>query len=486
MYDHGMEAHGLNSDPTKRIERRLAEVSGHLNVLHAELVSLMAEVLEGGLWQGWGINTPAWWLAWHTGLSPHRARAVVAAAERFAELPVTMAAFAAGELAVDQVAPIVAYVPSRLDGEVCELAKSASVHQLRQVVRAYPFGEPVRASEANGDDATCAVSVADESVSDESAADESVAPGGDADSSAAAPGGDAASAAAVPGDDASSGDAPSCDASSGGAPSSVEARDRVMLAEGSLSMYYDDDGRFRMMVDAPLDAGLVIEAALSEARDALFRAGVRGAGPLDALLECSNRSLDAASKGLSSRADRFRIYVHLDTEGAWVNNGPRVPAALLDRLISDGVVQPLWLTEGRPVSVGRATRVIAPHLRRLVLDRDKGCRTPGCTNTVGVECHHVQWWQRDGGPTDTSNIAGACSTCHDTIHRGDMVVTGNADLPDGLVYTRRDGTVIRGAAPPIPPTGPPPQPDRPYRHPTGERLDRRWLWFSEPPRSKAS
>ena len=455
MYDHGMEASGLNSDPTMRIERRLAEVSGHLNVLHAELVSLMAEVLEGGLWQGWGINTPAWWLAWHTGLSPHRARAVVAAAERFAELPVTMAAFAAGELAVDQVAPIVAFVPARLDGEVCELAKSASVHQLRQVVRAYPFGEPVRAVEAASDGAAGA-----ESVSDESAADESVAAGG-----GAVPGGDAAS---------------------GGAPSSVEARDRAMLAEGSLSMYYDDDGRFRMTVDAPLDAGLVIEAALSEARDALFRAGVRGAGPLDALLECSNRSLDAASKGLSSRADRFRIYVHLDTEGAWVNNGPRVPAALLDRLVSDGVVQPLWLTEGRPVSVGRATRVIAPHLRRLVLDRDKGCRTPGCTNTVGVECHHVQWWQRDGGPTDTSNIAGACSTCHDTIHRGDMVVTGNADLPDGLVYTRRDGTVIRGAAPPIPPTGPPPQPDRPYRHPTGERLDRRWLWFSEPPRSKAS
>ena len=450
-----MEASGLNSDPTMRIERRLAEVSGHLNVLHAELVSLMAEVLEGGLWQGWGINTPAWWLAWHTGLSPHRARAVVAAAERFAELPVTMAAFAAGELAVDQVAPIVAFVPARLDGEVCELAKSASVHQLRQVVRAYPFGEPVRAVEAASDGAAGA-----ESVSDESAADESVAAGG-----GAVPGGDAAS---------------------GGAPSSVEARDRAMLAEGSLSMYYDDDGRFRMTVDAPLDAGLVIEAALSEARDALFRAGVRGAGPLDALLECSNRSLDAASKGLSSRADRFRIYVHLDTEGAWVNNGPRVPAALLDRLVSDGVVQPLWLTEGRPVSVGRATRVIAPHLRRLVLDRDKGCRTPGCTNTVGVECHHVQWWQRDGGPTDTSNIAGACSTCHDTIHRGDMVVTGNADLPDGLVYTRRDGTVIRGAAPPIPPTGPPPQPDRPYRHPTGERLDRRWLWFSEPPRSKAS
>jgi hypothetical protein len=310
----------------------------------------------------------------------------------------------------------------------------------------------------------------------------------------------------------------------------LSERDRRALAEGMLNIWFDDEGRFHLTCEAPLDEGLIIEAALRDARDRLFRSGDTRVTMFDALVECCRHWFDSttgttgrparatgwatadqaerdgsdgsdASNGngngngngnddaprsaahRSSHGDRFRIYLHLDTEGAWVNQGPRVPAPLLDKLIAQGSIQPLWLTDGRPISVGRATRVVSPHLRRRVLDRDVGCRTPGCSSIVGLDAHHIAWWHRDHGATDTDNLAALCRRCHSTVHRGDMTIEGNADVPNGLVFKRADGTVIRGAASPVPPTGQPPTPGQPYQRPTGERLDRRWVWFSDPPPS---
>ena len=72
------------------LEDELASVCGHLNVLHARLVSLMRTALETEAWFGVGINTPAQWLAWQTGLSPERAKQIVRLAEREIELPVAV------------------------------------------------------------------------------------------------------------------------------------------------------------------------------------------------------------------------------------------------------------------------------------------------------------------------------------------------------------------------------------------------------------
>ena len=121
------------------LEAAVAEVCGALNAAHARLVSLVADALTTGAWQGWGIHSPVQWVAWQTGLSPARAADVVHMASRRAELPVTMAAFASGGLAVDQVAVVARRVPAIYEAAACELATSATVAQLRRVVNAYPF-----------------------------------------------------------------------------------------------------------------------------------------------------------------------------------------------------------------------------------------------------------------------------------------------------------------------------------------------------------
>ena len=119
------------------LQTRIAELCGHLNVLHAQLVQTVVEAVDGDLWMQSGIKSVEHWLAWQTGLSPAHAKQLVDTAGRASELPVTFAAFADGELSVDQVAIVAKYTPAHNDAEVCQLAKSATVNQLRSVMSRY-------------------------------------------------------------------------------------------------------------------------------------------------------------------------------------------------------------------------------------------------------------------------------------------------------------------------------------------------------------
>ena len=67
-------------------------------------------------------------------MSPARARRLVAMARRLSELPETKAAMEAGELCEDQVAVICRHAPAGIDGQAAELARSATVVQLRRVL----------------------------------------------------------------------------------------------------------------------------------------------------------------------------------------------------------------------------------------------------------------------------------------------------------------------------------------------------------------
>jgi len=66
-------------------------------------------------------------------------------------------------------------------------------------------------------------------------------------------------------------------------------------------------------------------------------------------------------------------------------------------------------------------------------------------------------------------------------HHGKLGISGNADEPDGVVFTNQAGNPIAQAgARPKPPRAPPSPPIGTYRHPLGERLDGRWLNFNPP------
>ena len=78
--------------------------------------------------------------------------------------------------------------------------------------------------------------------------------------------------------------------------------------------------------------------------------------------------------------------VHVDVEGkGWLGKEGALPGALLKRLTCEGRITPVWEREGSPVAVGRSQRIVPERTRRLVEDRDRGCRFPGCSVTGCVE-----------------------------------------------------------------------------------------------------
>lgn len=120
-------------------ERGVAEVCGVVNAAHGVLVAMVAEALAAGWWNGWGIHSPEHWLSWQTGMAPVRAKGVVRLAARRADLPVTIAALDAGELALDAAVEVARSVPSAYEADACQLAKVSMVRQLQRVLRRYGY-----------------------------------------------------------------------------------------------------------------------------------------------------------------------------------------------------------------------------------------------------------------------------------------------------------------------------------------------------------
>ncbi|MEW1952394.1 DUF222 domain-containing protein [Terrabacter sp. NPDC080008] len=460
------------SQSAERIEEdwdHVASLAADLHDAHARLVDFVATVLAEGSWQAAGLRSPEHWLMLRAGLSRGQAAAVLLVARRAGELPETTAALRDGRISLDQAAVVARHTPAEFDATVAEFAQQATVTQLQRTVTRYDFTLPDPTLNAAGE-------LVPESPEDR---EPGKAEPDDAEPGHFEPEGTGAD-----------------DTEATNTKSSNSAQEPVEPAH--LSMGYDADGRFRLRYDAPAEVGALIEAALVEAKDHLFHAvtppgtapdrqSLNGdvldprrcpadGGPprvtwADALALVAARSLDAAGTTGSSTTDssttgnrgssgspatggarrsRYRVQVHLDTDGGWLTGRPRLPQHIVNGLTCDGTLTPVWESEGHPVNVGRAQRVVPHRTRVLVLDRDRGCRFPGCGATRNLEIHHLVHW-RDGGPTDLTNLLGLCPFHHDGHHRGEFTITGDPTQPDGLIFETRTGLLI---GPPQPPRRP--------------------------------
>jgi hypothetical protein len=389
------------------IEARIAEASGTLAVAHAQLVELTVEVIERDLWRGGGFRSVSHWLTLKAGLSHHRAHQIVELATRSCELPATVGALAVGEITFDQAHTVAQHAPAHVDVAAADLAKVTTVAQLRSSLSRYRFGD--EADECSG---------------------QAVEPSRDTDLRATRD------------------------------PDRVDSPGRLTITHRH--------GRVAIHVDTPAHEGALIEAALAEARDHLFHAGQSNVTWYDALAEVCARSAGGIAP---ARRDRYRVYVHLDTEGGWLNAGLALPQSLMRSLTCDADVVPLWHTEGKPIAVGRTRRVAPGHTRRVVADRDRGCRFPGCGATRHLEQHHIVHWA-DGGRTDPTNLVSLCPSHHDAHHRGEFHLTGEADGPRALAFADQQGRAITLGRP-RPPNRPlpSPPPGSRYRSPSGERFN---------------
>jgi len=122
----------------------LAELCGQRNAITARLVDLVARVDAEDLWASSGAKSLVHWVTWKAGMSPSHAEELVAMARRSDELLETMAGFREGVLSEDQVAVIARGAPAgpAADAHFAELARHASVRQLRKALRITDVSRP--------------------------------------------------------------------------------------------------------------------------------------------------------------------------------------------------------------------------------------------------------------------------------------------------------------------------------------------------------
>ncbi len=97
--------------------------------------------------------------------------------------------------------------------------------------------------------------------------------------------------------------------------------------------------------------------------------------------------------------------------------GGPIPGEAARRLACDAKISRV-ITAGasQPLDLGRTTRVVTPALRRALELRDRGCVWPGCDRPPAwTDAHHIRHWA-DGGPTGLTNLILLCRRHHRAVH----------------------------------------------------------------------
>jgi hypothetical protein len=267
------------------------------------------------------------------------------------------------------------------------------------------------------------------------------------------------------------------------------AEEEPEVERRSATFWFREEGTFALSAELPADEGALVERALAKARDELVTDHTPGDEPVswaDAVVHLSQSYLGGA---WSPSAERYQVVLHVraDRPGreASVHLGPALPSSLQRYRSCDTTLRYLLEDDAGPVALGRRCRTVPSSLRQVIEARDRGCLVPGCDASRWLHVHHLTHWE-DGGATDPANLVCLCATHHRAHHRGELTIEGDPTTLDGLVVTQTaTGRVLTDLVGPSPPAEPPAAaaralgvPSADWLHPSGERLDHRWVLFA--------
>jgi hypothetical protein len=131
--------------PGQRIEvlfDELAELAGQRNAIDGRIVEIVAELDRDELCGATGARSVAALVAWKLGLSAANAHTITNVAGRLEGFPRCAQGMREGRLSLDQVGVIAARAGEGSDAHYAELARCATVNQLRTAVKLEPRPEP--------------------------------------------------------------------------------------------------------------------------------------------------------------------------------------------------------------------------------------------------------------------------------------------------------------------------------------------------------
>ncbi|MGB6209227.1 DUF222 domain-containing protein, partial [Mycobacterium sp.] len=130
--------------PVERLEvlfEELAELTGQRNAIDGRIVEIVAEIDGDQLWGATGARSVPALVAWKTGCSSANAHTITTIASRLKEFPRCAQGMREGRLSLDQVGIIAARAGEGSDEHYAQLARCATVSQLRTAVKLEPRSE---------------------------------------------------------------------------------------------------------------------------------------------------------------------------------------------------------------------------------------------------------------------------------------------------------------------------------------------------------
>src|ERR1700712_692751 len=374
---------GVKVSPKERLAEifgELAELSGQRNAIDGQIVDLVAEIEHDGLCGMTGCRSVAALVAWKTGVSPANAATVATIAHRVEQFPRLVAGMREGWLSVGRVGVISARAPDGSDEHYAQLARVATVTQLRTAVKLEPRADPDPRPEKTP----------------------SISKTSDATSSTYR--------IILPQLEAAKFDAALASHHDGQIAAWKRDRDNQTGGDAGGSVAGGSEGSGGG-VDS--DAG---EGA-SDQRP-----------PMPTMVDAFMGLVDAGWDTEVQRRPhgaRTTVVMHLDVKDkvASLHLGPLLSDADRQYLSCDATCEAWFERNGQPIGAGRSTRQISRRLRRALEHRHPTCAVPGCGATRGLHAHHLVHWE-DGGATELDNLVLLCPYHHRLHHRGGITITG--------------------------------------------------------------
>ena len=387
---------------------------------------------------GSGFPTFATWATVDLGLSRHQTATLADAGDDALLCPQVRAAWEAGELSTTKAAAALSVATPETEGAWCDMALESSSNQLVRIVRTYRRTTP----KANDDT---------ENSNDDQSNDPSDQPAdetgvwwrtrddGLAELTAILPAADAAVVRA----------ALEAQAELAWRARRKQAKAAADTADGTGKTGANESrtngaGPDKACTDQT-DTG---EAPTGEAADEIRDDANRDDRPrcrcmADALVALAATALEVGDIPIV-RGRHIEVVLHVDeafltgrtkSGRCHLDEGPTISIADAHRLACDArIVAMVHGADGSVVDLGRSQRIVSDKQRRLLTERDHGCRFPGCANTRYVDAHHVIYWE-NGGPTDMTNLVLLCSHHHHELHKG--VFDIKADGQGGFTFYDR-------------------------------------------------
>jgi hypothetical protein len=231
-------------------------------------------------------------------------------------------------------------------------------------------------------------------------------------------------------------------------PDPTEGRSFTMsrLLEGRWHGVFDLDEVGGEKVATAIESIAAASRCAGDERTAAQRRG-------DALVQLCDLAL-ASGQLPTLRTVKPHVIVTIDAE-ALTDAAPQPHAARTGMDAQLSAAKARWLAcdstvsrivlgpDSLPVDLGRTHRVVPPHLRKAVVERDRSCVFAGCeAPSWWCDVHHLLEWINDG-QTSLDNSALLCERHHTKIHHGYRVERDDdAPFEHRWRTYRPDGTEI--------------------------------------------